>query len=107
MALISPIGGAYTSASAQVAPVANSIDAKAGRSESASSFDNAIGDALDTLNNQQLYADQLARDAATGNLQSIEDYMMAATEAQLTTQLTVAFRNKAVEAFNEIMRMQV
>ena len=32
---------------------------------------------------------------------------MAATEASVTTQLTVAVRNKAVEAFNEIMRMPI
>jgi flagellar hook-basal body complex protein FliE len=32
--------------------------------------------------------------------------MIASTEAQVTTELTVALRNKAVDAFNEIMRMQ-
>ena len=40
-------------------------------------------------------------------LQSIQDYTIASTEAQLLTQLTVAVRNKAVEAFNDIMRMQI
>lgn len=109
MALISPITSAFASPTPAVSQVANSAGSSIGsaRSDGASSFESAIGDALTELNDKQLYADQLARDAATGKLQNIEDYMMAATEAQLSTQLTVAFRNKAVEAFNEIMRMQV
>ena len=44
---------------------------------------------------------------ATGQLTDIQDYMIAANKAEIATQLTVAVRNKAVEAFNQIMNMQV
>ncbi len=35
----------------------------------------------------------------------MQDYVIAATQAQLATQLTTTVRNKALDAFNEIMRM--
>jgi flagellar hook-basal body complex protein FliE len=73
----------------------------------AGSFGNVLSQQLDKLNAAQGKADDLALQAATGDLQSIQDYTIAATEAQLLTQLTVAVRNKAVEAFNDIMRMQI
>lgn len=71
------------------------------------SFGNVLTQQLDKLNAVQGRADDLALQAATGDLQSIQDYTIASTEAQLLTQLTVAVRNKAVEAFNDIMRMQI
>ena len=71
------------------------------------SFGDLVLDGLDRIDGVQRTADQLAVQAATGDLSNIHDYTIAATEAQLTTQVTVAVRNKAVEAFNEIMRMQV
>ena len=70
-------------------------------------FGDAISRALQTVEDTQATADTYSRQAATGQLNRVEDYMVAATEAQLTTQLTVAVRNKAVESFQEIMRMQV
>ena len=59
---------------------------------------------LEAMNDR---TDRLAVGAATGDLGAIHDYTIAATETSVATQLTVAVRNKAVEAFTEIMRMQV
>lgn len=71
------------------------------------SFGSVLTDQLDRVNAAQAKADDLALKAATGDLQSIQDYTIASTEAQLLTQLTVQVRNRAVEAFNDIMRMQI
>ncbi|WP_121253534.1 flagellar hook-basal body complex protein FliE [Nocardioides ferulae] len=76
-------------------------------SSSGVDFGEFITDSLDRLDGVQRSADRLAVQAATGDLDSIHDYTLAATEASVTTQLTTAVRNKALESFNEIMRMQV
>jgi flagellar hook-basal body complex protein FliE len=44
---------------------------------------------------------------ATGQLTDIHDYTTAAAKASLGVQLTVALRNKAIESYQEIMRMQL
>jgi flagellar hook-basal body complex protein FliE len=71
------------------------------------SFGDLVLDSLDRLEAVQDRSDQLAVQAATGDLDDIHDYTIAATEASVTTQLTVAVRNRAIEAFSEIMRMSV
>lgn len=70
-------------------------------------FGDLVLDGLDRLDGVQRTSDKLAVQAATGDLANIHDYTIAATQAAVTTQVTVAVRNKAVEAFTEIMRMQV
>jgi flagellar hook-basal body complex protein FliE len=65
-----------------------------------------VGKGLDYLQRTQQKSDDYAVRAATGRLTDVHDYMIAATEASLVTELTVAIRNRAVDAFNEIMRMQ-
>ena len=62
---------------------------------------------LDGLGQVQNNADSLAQQAATGSLQDVQNYTIAATEASLATDLTVAVRNRAVDAFNQIMSMQI
>ena len=87
-----------------VAPITPPDGAPTGTS--GASFGDQLAQGLNALQQSHLKADDLAAQAATGDLLDVHDYMIAATEASLATQLTVAIRNKAVDAFNEIMRMQ-
>lgn len=101
---IGPIGG--VGAVGGAAPVTGTR--AAGSAGAASeSFGSSVSRALEELDRLHGQADQMATQAATGDLESVTDYLVAATEAQLATQVTVAVRNRAVEAFNDIMRMQV
>ena len=70
-------------------------------------FGDMVAKALQNVQASHTSTDALAQAASTGNATDVHDYMIAATQANLTTELTVAVRNKAVEAFNDIMRMQI
>ena len=69
-------------------------------------FTSMLSKGLESVQASQANADNLATQVADGTLQDPAQYTMAATEAQLGLQLTLAIRNKAVDAFQEIMRMQ-
>jgi flagellar hook-basal body complex protein FliE len=101
---IPPIGpiAPITSVTA-VSPV-SSTGAAVGAS--GASFASQLANGLNQVQSLQNNADNLAVQAADGSLSDPAQYMMASTEASLATQLTVAIRDKAVDAFNEIMRLQ-
>ena len=67
----------------------------------------AFAQKLDQVSSLTTQADSLATGVATGNLEDVHRFTAAASKAQLGVELTVALRNKAVEAYQEIMRMQV
>ena len=91
-----------------VAP-AKPIDSSAGIAATSgpnSDFAGMLSKGLESVQASQANADNLAVQVANGTLSDPAQYTMAATEASLGLQLTMAIRNKAVEAFQEIMRMQ-
>ena len=92
--------------SAIAGPTALGITPSSGATGTNADFAGKLSASLETLQRMQTNADNLAVQAATGQLTDVHDYIIAATEASLATQLTVAVRNKALDAFNEIMRMQ-
>ncbi|MDO8106124.1 flagellar hook-basal body complex protein FliE [Isoptericola sp. b441] len=69
-------------------------------------FGGTLAGQVDHLQAMQSTADGLAVKAVTGDLNDIHDYTIAASEASVAMELTSALRNKAIEAFTEIMRMQ-
>jgi flagellar hook-basal body complex protein FliE len=77
------------------------------QAQGADGFASILAGSIDQLQSTQKTADSLATQAATGDLKDVHDYMIASTEAALATEMVVTIKNKAVEAFNEIMRMPV
>jgi flagellar hook-basal body complex protein FliE len=75
--------------------------------QSGDGFAAVLAASFDQLQGTQKTADGLATQAATGDLRDVHDYMIASQEAKLATEMVVTIKNKAVEAFNEIMRMPV
>jgi len=86
---------------------ATGADAAAGAGAAKPDFGSMVANGLEQLQSLQSTSDNLAVKASTGDLTDIHDYMIAANEASVATELTVALRNKAVDAFTEIMRMQM
>jgi flagellar hook-basal body complex protein FliE len=68
-------------------------------------FASAIGDGLKQVEALDQTASTKAIQAATGDLTDVHDYVIAATQAQTAVELTTTLRNKALDSFNEIMRM--
>lgn len=102
------VGGAGgVSPTSPTAPTAAAGQAGGTSGVSNDGFANVLGDALSSVQASDASADNLATQAATGSLTNVSDYMVAANEADVQTQLTVAVRNSALQAFQQIMGMQL
>ena len=102
---IESIGGVTDLAAAAGLPALPSLPGVA--PTGSEGFGAALTSGLERLEGLHDTSDVLAVQAATGDLQDIHEYMIASNEAALATEMVVTIKNKAVEAFNEIMRMPV
>ena len=82
-----------------------------GRAADAASGHPAFADllrgAVGQVNQLQQEADGAARHFAVGAGSSIHDTMIALEKADLAMRLMIQVRNKAIEAYHEVMRMQI
>ncbi len=72
-----------------------------------SGFAEKLWQALEEVNALQKEADQAILDVALGKEENLHRAIIALERANLALGLVVQVRNKAIEAYQEIMRMQV
>lgn len=71
------------------------------------SFSDMLKSALEIANDQQLSYDSMLKSHLLGEDIELHQITIAAEKAKSTLDLTLQIRNKAIEAYQEIMRMQV
>jgi flagellar hook-basal body complex protein FliE len=93
-----------------LSPLDNKINSEASKANNANGsadFSSFLSDALDKLENAQSEAEQAAADLATGQVDDFHTPVIAMEKASLALGLAVTVRNKVVDAYNQIMQMQI
>lgn len=75
--------------------------------EVAERFGQALLRALESVDAAQKQADRAAEAFATGENRDVAQLMMVTEQARLTMELALQLRNKVLEAYQEIIRMQI
>ena len=75
--------------------------------EGITSFGQFLAGALGALQQTRSEADALSSALAAGQDVDLHEVVLAMEQANLATQLTLQVRNKLVEAYQEISRMQI
>lgn len=70
-------------------------------------FTKVFGDMVGNVNELQAQADQAIQKMVTGESKGLHEVMIAMEKSSISFQFLTQVRNKAVEAYHEIMRMQV
>ncbi|MDE4085003.1 flagellar hook-basal body complex protein FliE [Planococcus maritimus] len=73
----------------------------------ATGFGDVFKNALKEVSAAQNVSDKKTDQLLTGEVKDVHEVMIASQKASLSLQMTMQVRNKVVEAYQEVMRMQV
>jgi len=72
-----------------------------------SGFLDLLEKGMKEVNDSSKEAEQSSMDLASGKSSNIHETMLAVTKAELGFNMMVQMRNKVIEAYQEVMRMQI
>lgn len=91
----------------KLAPPTGSRYQNPGATDLTKQFSGFLSDAMTKINEDQKNIAKLEEQFISGDLADIHQVLIEAEKAAVGLELTVQVRNKAVEAYQEIMRMQI
>ncbi|MBI3555878.1 MAG: flagellar hook-basal body complex protein FliE [Deltaproteobacteria bacterium] len=71
------------------------------------SFGEMLSQSLDKVNELQMQADTAAKELTAGRNKNIHETMLMMEKADMSFRLMMQVRNKVIDAYREVMRMQV
>ncbi len=83
------------------------VDKKSEANQAEDTFGKMISGLVGDVQQQQQAADQAIQQVNGGNAENLHDAMIAMEQADISIRFMVQVRNKAMDAYQEIMRMQV
>ena len=90
-----------------VGPLVENAAPSTSTQSSGGGFGQMLTDSISKLDHAQASADQQVQDLATGSASDLSTVVMSVEQASLEVQLASQIRNKAVDAYNDIFRMQI
>ena len=86
-----------------VAPTNTTSDVE----KSSSAFGDMLKNMVSETNKTQAIGDNAVANLEAGNAEHLHEVMIAVEEAEMSLKMLVQVRNKALAAYEEIMRMQI
>jgi len=78
-----------------------------GQAESTGSFGEMLKGSMDKLNQSQLDADSAINGFLKGDITDVHSVMIALQKADMNLRLALQVRSKVIQAYEEIVRMQI
>jgi flagellar hook-basal body complex protein FliE len=76
-------------------------------SSAKSGFGDIMKSTIQQVNQMQNTGEQAIQQLNTGKAESLHEVMIAVEEADISLKMLVQMRNKALQAYEEVMRMQI
>ncbi|GAB4072506.1 flagellar hook-basal body complex protein FliE [Barrientosiimonas marina] len=90
-----------------VKPDADQVKQAVSPSEAQQDFADSLKKAINNVNDAQITSDKKTEAMAKGDTENLHDVMLSAQKSQITLKASAQVQRKVIDAYNEIMRMQI